>query len=394
MAGFREAQGDLRLENVTKAFSEFVAVDDLSLRVPRGSFFALLGPSGCGKTTTLRMVAGLEQPTSGRILIGDTDLTGSRSYERPVNTVFQSYALFPHLTIRDNVAFGPKRRGLKDAARLADEALELVQLPHLAARKPTQLSGGQQQRVAVARALVNRPEVLLLDEPLGALDLKLRRQMQVELKRIQTEVGLTFIHVTHDQEEAMTMADTVAVMNHGKIEQMGPPAQMYDLPLTAFVANFVGQSNLGEGQVVDTDGDFLVVDVSGSRVKILRRRSQVESGRLVFGVRPEKVRIHRNRPTGIGNDMQATVLDVSFSGVATQYLVTVASGATWSVYEQNLDVEPIDLQPGDRVWMSWDPSHAFAVPDAGAPITDGAVLSDVAPASVAPPIAPAPVDRP
>ena len=166
MAGFREAQGDLRLENVTKAFSEFVAVDDLSLRVPRGSFFALLGPSGCGKTTTLRMVAGLEQPTSGRILIGDTDLTGSRSYERPVNTVFQSYALFPHLTIRDNVAFGPKRRGLKDAARLADEALELVQLPHLAARKPTQLSGGQQQRVAVARALVNRPEVLLLDEPL------------------------------------------------------------------------------------------------------------------------------------------------------------------------------------------------------------------------------------
>ena len=223
--GFREARGDLRLEDVTKAFGEFKAVDDLSLVVPRGSFFALLGPSGCGKTTTLRMVAGLEQPSSGRVLIGDTDLTGSRPYERPVNTVFQSYALFPHLTIRDNVAFGPKRRGQSDSAKLADDALSLVQMDHFATRKPTQLSGGQQQRVALARALVNRPEVLLLDEPLGALDLKLRRQMQVELKRIQTEVGLTFIHVTHDQEEAMTMADTVAVMNHGRIEQMGAPAE-------------------------------------------------------------------------------------------------------------------------------------------------------------------------
>jgi spermidine/putrescine transport system ATP-binding protein len=236
----------LRLENVTKSFAEFTAVDDLSLVVPRGSFFALLGPSGCGKTTTLRMVAGLEQPTSGRLLIGDTDLTGSRSYERPVNTVFQSYALFPHLTIRDNVAFGPKRRGQADAAALAEDALKLVQMDHLAARKPAQLSGGQQQRVALARAIVNRPEVLLLDEPLGALDLKLRRQMQIELKRIQTEVGLTFVHVTHDQEEAMTMADTVAVMNQGKHRTDGPPElQMYDLPRTAFVANFVGQSNLG-----------------------------------------------------------------------------------------------------------------------------------------------------
>ena len=203
------------------------------------------------------MVAGLEQPTSGRVLIGDTDLTGSRPYERPVNTVFQSYALFPHLTIRDNVAFGPKRRKQSDSAKLADDALALVQMDHLATRKPTQLSGGQQQRVALARAIVNRPEVLLLDEPLGALDLKLRRQMQVELKRIQTEVGLTFIHVTHDQEEAMTMADTVAVMNHGRIEQMGAPASLYDLPRTSFVANFVGQSNLGTGRILDRDGDHV-----------------------------------------------------------------------------------------------------------------------------------------
>ena len=361
-AGFREAKGDLRLENVTKSFADFTAVDDLSLVVPRGSFFALLGPSGCGKTTTLRMVAGLEQPTSGRILIGDTDLTGSRPHERPVNTVFQSYALFPHLTVRDNVAFGPKRRGLKNAVQLADEALDLVQLPHLAARRPAQLSGGQQQRVAVARALVNRPEVLLLDEPLGALDLKLRRQMQVELKRIQTEVGLTFIHVTHDQEEAMTMADTVAVMNHGRIEQMGAPEAMYDLPKTAFVANFVGQSNLGAGRIIDTDGDRLVAEVQGSRVKIPKARSSVHSGEVMFGVRPEKVRVRREQPEGIGDDVKGVVRDVSFIGVATQYLVEVPSGAIWSAYEQNLDVEPIDLRPGDEVWLTWQSGHAFGVP--------------------------------
>ncbi len=361
-AGFRDAKGDLRLENVTKSFADFTAVDDLSLVGPRGSFFALLGPSGCGKTTTLRMVAGLEQPTSGRILIGDTDLTGSRPYERPVNTVFQSYALFPHLTVRDNVAFGPKRRGLKNAVQLADEALDLVQLPHLAARKPAQLSGGQQQRVAVARALVNRPEVLLLDEPLGALDLKLRRQMQVELKRIQTEVGLTFIHVTHDQEEAMTMADTVAVMNHGRIEQMGAPEAMYDLPKTAFVANFVGQSNLGTGRIIDTDGDRLVAEVQGSRVKIPKARSSVHSGEVMFGVRPEKVRVRREQPEGIGDDVKGVVRDVSFIGVATQYLVEVPSGAIWSAYEQNLDVEPIDLRPGDEVWLTWQSGHAFGVP--------------------------------
>ncbi len=360
--GFREARGDLRLEDVTKAFGEFKAVDDLSLVVPRGSFFALLGPSGCGKTTTLRMVAGLEQPTSGRVLIGDTDLTGSRPYERPVNTVFQSYALFPHLTIRDNVAFGPKRRGQSDSAKLADDALTLVQMDHLATRKPTQLSGGQQQRVALARAIVNRPEVLLLDEPLGALDLKLRRQMQVELKRIQTEVGLTFIHVTHDQEEAMTMADTVAVMNHGRIEQMGAPASLYDLPRTSFVANFVGQSNLGTGRILDRDGDHVIAEVQGSKVKIPLARSAVHDGDVTFGVRPEKVRVMRSRGDGIGDDVKGIVLDVSFTGVATQYLVQLPSGAMWSCYEQNLDVEPIDLRPGDDVWITWDPHHAFGVP--------------------------------
>ncbi|MCW2735700.1 ABC transporter ATP-binding protein [Nocardioides sp.] len=362
MAGFREARGDLKLESVTKSFADFTAVDDLDLLVPRGSFFALLGPSGCGKTTTLRMIAGLEQPTAGRVLIGDTDLTGSRPYERPVNTVFQSYALFPHLTIRDNVAFGPKRRKAADAATRTDEALELVQMASFAERKPAQLSGGQQQRVALARALVNHPEVLLLDEPLGALDLKLRREMQVELKRIQTEVGLTFIHVTHDQEEAMTMADTVAVMNKGHIEQLGAPATLYDLPRTRFVANFLGQANTGVGTIKDIDGDHLVADVLGTPVRILKSRSQVHEGEVLFGVRPEKVTVSRTRPEGVGNDVKGVVRDVSFLGVATSYLVDMPSGTTWSCYEQNLDVEPLDLRPGDEVWLTWNPGHAFGVP--------------------------------
>ena len=364
--GVRAARGDLRIEGVTKRFGDFVAVDDLSLVVPRGAFFALLGPSGCGKTTTLRMVAGLESSTSGRILIGDVDLTGARPYERPVNTVFQSYALFPHMTVRDNVAFGPKQRKEKDALARADAALELVQMDHLAARKPTLLSGGQQQRVALARALVNNPEVLLLDEPLGALDLKLRRSMQVELKRIQTEVGLTFIHVTHDQEEAMTMADTVAVMNKGRIEQLGPPVELYDLPRTAFVANFLGQANLVRATAVERDGGDVVVKVkSGATFRVPAERSAVESGSCVYGVRPEKLRISDTEPASSGRIASVgpgTLVDVSFTGVSTQYLVDVPGFPRASVFEQNLDVEPITHRPGDQVWLSWDAGHAFIVP--------------------------------
>ncbi len=372
MAGFREARGDLRLEDVTKTFGGFTAVDDLTLEVPRGSFFALLGPSGCGKTTTLRMVAGLEQPSAGRVLIGDTDLTGSRPYERPVNTVFQSYALFPHMSVRDNVAYGPKRRKAPEPGRLADEALALVQMADFAGRRPGQLSGGQQQRVALARALVNHPEVLLLDEPLGALDLKLRREMQVELKRIQTEVGLTFIHVTHDQEEAMTMADTVAVMNRGRIEQLGRPEELYDLPRTRFVAHFLGQANTGPATVEGSDGEHLVAEVLGTRVRIRKDRAEVHDGELLFGVRPEKVQVSRARPEGAGNDVRGTVKDVSFLGVATSYLVEMPSGTTWSCYEQNLDVDPIDLRPGDEVWLTWNPAHAFGVPvDEDQPVPAG-----------------------
>ena len=242
---------DVRLETVVKRFDGVVAVDGITLEIPSGSFFALLGPSGCGKTTTLRMIGGFEEPDEGAIYLGDRDVVGLPPYRRDVNTVFQSYALFPHLSIFDNVAFGLRRKGV-DKTHVkgrVDEMLRLVGLEGLGSRRPRQLSGGQQQRVALARALVNRPQVLLLDEPLGALDLKLRKQMQLELKAIQHDLGLTFVHVTHDQEEAMTMADAIAVMNRGRIEQLGPPTELYERPATAFVAGFLGVSNLLHGSV-------------------------------------------------------------------------------------------------------------------------------------------------
>jgi spermidine/putrescine transport system ATP-binding protein len=348
--------GDLRLVGVTKRFGRFTAVDDLDLTVPQGSFFALLGPSGCGKTTTLRMVAGLEQPTEGQVLLGDRDVTGTKPYQRPVNTVFQSYALFPHLDVFENVAFGLRRRRSKEVKRDVDAVLELVQLGHLARNKPALLSGGQQQRVALARAIVNRPSVLLLDEPLGALDLKLRRQMQVELKRIQTEVGLTFVHVTHDQEEAMTMADTIAVMNGGRIEQMGSPTELYETPRTTFAANFLGQSNLIQATVAGRPGDDLLLDVHGHRVTLPRSRCTVDEGRLWLGVRPEKLRVAAD---GAGNRLTGIVTDASFIGVATYYLVRMPWGQELTVVQQNDGTPP--LPPGEPVTVTWQPDHGFGL---------------------------------
>jgi spermidine/putrescine transport system ATP-binding protein len=356
-----DAAKDLRLESVSKHFGDFVAVDDLTLTVPQGSFFALLGPSGCGKTTTLRMVAGLEEPTTGRVLIGDEDLTPLRPYKRPVNTVFQSYALFPHLTIFENVAFGLRRRGVADYQQRTRDMIELVQLAPYSSRKPAQLSGGQQQRVALARALINEPGVLLLDEPLGALDLKLRRQMQIELKRIQTEIDVTFVHVTHDQEEAMTMADTIAVMNHGVIEQMGAPGELYENPSTTFVANFLGQSNLVRSEVTDTSGPTVVVDCHGQKVGVSAARSHTSSGNAWLGVRPEK--IFASRP-GDEDHAGASVLtggrvsDVSFVGVSTQYLVAMPWGQELMVFEQNTGRRSL-FGNGDDVDLMWDPAHAF-----------------------------------
>jgi spermidine/putrescine transport system ATP-binding protein len=358
---------DLRLANLTKRFGPFTAVDDLTLVVPQGSFFALLGPSGCGKTTTLRMVAGLEEPTSGAIHLGEQDITHAKAYRRPVNTVFQNYALFPHLDVFENVAFGLRRRGTSEVRREVEQALELVELPHLARRKPAQLSGGQQQRIALARAIVNRPQVLLLDEPLGALDLKLRRQMQIELKRIQTEVGITFIHVTHDQEEAMTMADTVAVMNGGHIEQLGAPMSLYERPSTVFVANFLGQSNLLPGRRGGRDAGRAVVECAGQRLAVPGDRVPAGDGSdLLVGVRPEKIQL-RSAAAGVSAGENRVsggrVVDASFAGVSTQYLVRLPWGQDAVVFAQNLGLGE-QFPPGTGVDLVWDVEHTFALPAA------------------------------
>ena len=355
------ARGDLILTRITKEYGDFKAVDDLTLTIPKGSFFALLGPSGCGKTTTLRMIAGLEEPTVGSIHLGETDITTTKPYQRPINTVFQNYALFPHLTIFENIAFGLRRRGIKDVDAEVNKVLNLVELPHLAGRKPTQLSGGQQQRIALARAIVNRPALLLLDEPLGALDLKLRRQMQIELKWIQKEVGLTFVHVTHDQEEAMTMADTIAVMNEGQIEQMGSPADLYDNPETAFVANFLGQSNLIKGTISGNDGDSIIADLYGQKISLPKKRSHAVDNSIYAGIRPEKFRISLLDTPVSGNVLSGgRIEDVSYIGVSTQYQVAMPWGQELIVFEQNDDgVAPFNKS--DAVNISWNPIFTFAL---------------------------------
>jgi spermidine/putrescine transport system ATP-binding protein len=370
-------QGDLQIRSVTKRFGDFVAVDDLTLTVPQGSFFALLGASGCGKTTTLRMVAGLETPSAGRIELGGQDITTSKPYRRPVNTVFQSYALFPHMTVADNVAFGLKRTGASDVKSKVGEMLELVQLQDYARRRPAQLSGGQQQRVALARALINRPQVLLLDEPLGALDLKLRRAMQLELKRIQTEVGITFVHVTHDQEEAMTMADTIAVMNAGRIEQLGHPADLYEHPQSTFVANFLGQSNILHGKVASSQGDSYDVVVEGAQVRATRVTASGISGECWVGVRPEKVTLQKpgeGRTDGLNRLGGGVVSDVSFVGVSTQYIVRMPDGQDLAAFEQNTGERP-PFPVGSQVDLTWLTDHTFLL-DHSQDAAAGAAIDD------------------
>jgi spermidine/putrescine transport system ATP-binding protein len=350
-----EQSPDVRLERVTKRFGEDVlAVDDVSLDFERGSFFALLGPSGCGKTTTLRMIGGFEEPTAGAVYLGDRDVTDLPPYKRDVNTVFQSYALFPHLTIFENVAFGLRRRGVKGAAlrRRVEDALELVALAGYGNRKPRQLSGGQQQRIALARALVNEPRVLLLDEPLGALDLKLRRQMQLELKRIQHDIGITFIHVTHDQEEAMTMADRIAVMNAGRIEQLGTPSELYETPQTAFVAGFLGVSNL-LAATSDADGNVRLRDGTVVRAPAARDRR----GPVAVGIRPEKIRLGGDEG---GNALSGVVSERSYIGVSSQYVVETEAGRI-TVYVQNADPGAEAAAPGDHVVLGWHPAATFVV---------------------------------
>ena len=358
---------DVRLVDVVKRFGDVFAVDHIDLEVEAGEFFSLLGPSGCGKTTTLRMIGGFEQPTSGLIELKGRDVTWLQPYERDVNTVFQNYALFPHLTIEENVAFGLRRRKVKDSevrSRVA-EMLRLVELPGYEKRKPTQISGGQAQRVALARALINRPAVLLLDEPLGALDLKLRKQMQVELKRIQQEVGITFIYVTHDQEEEMTMSDRIAVMNRGRYEQLGDPESLYERPTTRFVAGFLGVSNLLPGSVDGSaDTHALLKLADGTRIRV--PATAVGGGTAVeAGVRPEKIRLRDARedaPSG-HNSMLGTVRDASYLGVSTSYIVETRGGARLTVYEQNVErATRAELwAPGEEVRLTWSPDHTFIV---------------------------------
>ena len=360
------AQIDVRIDRITKRFHDFVAVDDLSLDIQRGEFFSMLGPSGCGKTTTLRMIGGFEEASSGTIYLGDTDVTGLPPFKRDVNTVFQNYALFPHLTVFENVAFGLRRRKVeeKSIGSQVRDMLALVELPGYEARKPAQLSGGQQQRVALARALINHPRVLLLDEPLGALDLKLRKQMQLELKRIQTEVGITFIYVTHDQEEAMTMSNRIAVMRAGRIEQLGAPEELYERPTTPFVAGFLGVSNLLEGEVAGQDGELVSIRLKDGTV--LRAPANGASGPVRVGVRPEKLRVDARENGGATDGLNAlsgTVLDASYIGVSTQYLVQTSEGHRLTVYAQNLDTAGAGevLADGQRVQLTWKPQHTFVI---------------------------------
>ena len=363
-------QLDVRLERVTKHFHDVVAVDDLSLEIGSGEFFSLLGPSGCGKTTTLRMIGGFEEVTAGTVYLGDEDVTDRPPFRRDVNTVFQSYALFPHLDVFENIAFGLRRRNVPEAdvRRRVGEMLELVELPHLERRKPGQLSGGQEQRVALARALINHPRVLLLDEPLGALDLKLRKQMQIELKRIQAEVGITFIYVTHDQDEAMTMSDRIAVMRAGRIDQLGEPAELYERPRTEFVAGFLGVSNLLSGAVAEQDGELARIRLDDGAIVSVPTSAVGEHQRVKVGVRPEKLKLElgvgpdRASATGL-NHLRGTVVDTSYIGVSTEYIVRTAGGHAIKVYAQNLETSGTAHAHGhgQEVSLSWQPQHTFVV---------------------------------
>jgi spermidine/putrescine transport system ATP-binding protein len=347
----------VKLSAVTKRFGEFVAVDDLSLDIYEGEFFSLLGPSGCGKTTTLRMIAGFEEPTEGDISVDGDPMRGVPPYRRPVNTVFQSYAIFPHLNVFDNVAFGLRRSGVKgeELHKRVTDACEMVQLSGFEKRKPSMLSGGQQQRVALARALVNHPEVLLLDEPLGALDLKLRKEMQLYLKNLQHEVGITFIYVTHDQEEALTMSDRIAVMNEGKVQQVADPPTLYELPRNRFVSDFIGQTNVFSGTVESVSGKRITLSTPSGKVEATAREVEVEVGAEAHAaVRPEKVRFGNEGD----NVSTARIRQIVYLGVSTQYIAELPDGEKLVLYQQN-SREDANPDIGEDVTVVWDARHCL-----------------------------------
>ncbi len=360
----------IEIDRVTKRFDDYIAVADADFSIGAGEFFSLLGPSGCGKTTTLRMIAGFETPTSGAIRLEGVDVSRVPPHKRNVNTVFQHYALFPHMTVWDNVAYGPRSQKKDKAAvkKSVDEMLDVVRLTDFALRKPAQLSGGQQQRVALARALVNYPSALLLDEPLGALDLKLRHVMQFELKRIQREVGITFVYVTHDQEEALTMSDRIAVMNAGNVDQIGTPTEIYDRPASVFVAGFIGQANLWHGrQTGRANRDYVEIDVLGTTLKARPGETAIDSGgRATLMVRPERVRVAMEPPTGELTAVPATVTDLTFQGPVVRLSLTTADGSAVVAHvgpEQDLPM----LRPGDHVYVGWAPDASLVLPAADIP---------------------------
>jgi spermidine/putrescine transport system ATP-binding protein len=366
---------DVRLDRVSKLFGDAAAVDDLSLDIQEGEFFSMLGPSGCGKTTTLRMIGGFEEPTYGTVYLGGRDVTTLPPYKRDVNTVFQSYALFPHLNVYENIAFGLRRKKVDkgDIDKRVRDAMTLVDLVGFESRKPPQMSGGQQQRVALARALVNHPKVLLLDEPLGALDMKLRKQMQLELKSIQQEVGITFIYVTHDQEEAMTMSDRLAVMRHGKIDQIGPPEAVYETPATEFVAGFLGASNMLDGEVKEANNGRTTIALSTGGT-VTTDTSGVPAGisAVRVGVRPEKITIvpdDGNAPAD-RNTVTGLLRMSTYIGVNYQYKVEGPGGHELTVYVQNLGGEGSQPVPGQRVRLEWLPEHTFVVEPSATPISE------------------------
>ena len=353
------------IENVTKRFGDFVAVDAADLAITRGEFFSMLGPSGCGKTTTLRMIAGFEQPTAGRITLEGRDVSRVPPYKRNVNTVFQHYALFPHMSVFDNVAFGPRSRRVKKS-EISDrvrELLEVVRLGDFADRKPGQLSGGQQQRVALARALVNYPSALLLDEPLGALDLKLRQAMQHELKRIQREVGITFVYVTHDQEEALTMSDRIAVMNDGQVEQIASPEEIYSSPASVFVASFIGVANLLPATVETVrDGEADVTLPGGTKAPVPVGYDDPEPHhRATVMVRPERLGLRVDEPTNGAPHVATTVTDLTFQGPLVRAALRTADGTAVVAHVGPEDDLPV-LRPGQAVWVTWEKEAARLLP--------------------------------
>jgi spermidine/putrescine transport system ATP-binding protein len=362
------------LDHVTKRFRDFVAVADADFSIAQGEFFSMLGPSGCGKTTTLRMIAGFETPTGGAIRLDGKDVSRTPPHKRNVNTVFQHYGLFPHMNVWDNVAFGPrsKKWAKDDVVRKVNDVIGVVRLQEFAKRKPAQLSGGQQQRVALARALVNEPTALLLDEPLGALDLKLRQVMQFELKRIQREIGITFVYVTHDQEEALTMSDRIAVMNAGRVEQIGTPTEIYDNPATVFVASFIGQANLFQADVHSVAGAVATASVMGSTVSAACRNGEGAAGAAVIMVRPERLSLSVDRPVN-GSAVEGTVTDLTFQGPVVRVSMAGADGAP-VVAHIGPDAELPALRPGDRIWAAWAPDAACVLPLAEIPSTEDALV--------------------